>query len=289
MARARLALDGTRVGDCFGECFFGYLDEALLRIAERRAPQGPWMFTDDTAMAISVTAVLQQAGGIDGDLLAAHFAASYRAQPGRGYGRGAHGLLAELGRGGDWRVLAPALFDGGSWGNGGAMRVTPVGGYFAGELEAAAEHGRRSAAVTHAHPEGQAGAAAVAVAAAHIAGEGASAAPDIFRVVLDNLEEGEVRDGVARARDLAEGTSPQQAAAQLGAGENVSAQDTVPFVLWCASRGLADFEAAMWRTVAGLGDRDTTCAMVGGLCALAVGRDGLPAHFLERCEALPAV
>jgi ADP-ribosylglycohydrolase len=39
---------------------------------------------------------------------------------------------------------------------------------------------------------------------------------------------------------------------------------------------VSDFEEAMWTTVAGLGDRDTTCAIVGGIVALRVGEAGLP-------------
>jgi ADP-ribosylglycohydrolase len=49
----------------------------------------------------------------------------------------------------------------------------------------------------------------------------------------------------------------------------VSAPDTVPFALWCAARHLDDYVEAMWQTVSGLGDRDTTCAIVGGIVAAA--------------------
>ncbi len=44
----------------------------------------------------------------------------------------------------------------------------------------------------------------------------------------------------------------------------ISSRDTVPFVIWSAARHLHDFETALWETVVGLGDRDTTAAMVGG-------------------------
>jgi ADP-ribosylglycohydrolase len=76
------------------------------------------------------------------------------------------------------------------------------------------------------------------------------------------------------------------AAAQLGNGSMVSAQDTVPLALWCAARHLDDFEAAMWETVSALGDRDTTCAMVGGIVALRVGHAGIPAAWKAARESL---
>ena len=64
------------------------------------------------------------------------------------------------------------------------------------------------------------------------------------------------------------------------------APDTVPFTLWCAARHLDDFEAAMWTTVSGLGDRDTTCAIVGGIVALYVGAAGIPQEWQQARESL---
>jgi ADP-ribosylglycohydrolase len=45
-----------------------------------------------------------------------------------------------------------------------------------------------------------------------------------------------------------------------------------------------DYEAALWRTVSGLGDRDTTCAIVGGIVALSAG--GVPPAWLAARERL---
>jgi ADP-ribosylglycohydrolase len=67
------------------------------------------------------------------------------------------------------------------------------------------------------------------------------------------------------ARNLADATTGEEAALDLGSGYAVSAQDTVPFVLWCAAQYPDNYEEALWLTVSGLGDRDTTCAMVGGI------------------------
>src|SRR5262249_41136214 len=85
----------------------------------------------------------------------------------RGYGPAMHQLLPQIRSGKGWRQAARNLFGGrGSVGDGGARRVAPLGAYFADELEAVVEHARRSAQITHAHPEGIAGAIAVAVGAA---------------------------------------------------------------------------------------------------------------------------
>jgi ADP-ribosylglycohydrolase len=54
----------------------------------------------------------------------------------------------------------------GSFGNGGAMRIAPLGAFFADDVERVVVEARRAREVTHAHPEAVARAVAVAVAAA---------------------------------------------------------------------------------------------------------------------------
>jgi ADP-ribosylglycohydrolase len=91
----------------------------------------------------------------------------YQAEPLKGYGGTIRGVLQSILAGTDWRT-ASAQADGGegSMGNGGAMRAPVLGAHFADDLSMVIEEAGRSAAVTHAHPDGQAGAIAVAVAAA---------------------------------------------------------------------------------------------------------------------------
>src|SRR5205085_1297031 len=115
---------------------------------------------------------------------------------GRGYGGTAHGILSRIAAGEDWRVVAPGAFAGsGSMGNGGAMRAAPVGAYFFDDAARAAAEARRSAVVTHAHPEGQAGAIAVAVAAAWV-GRGGGEAADLFAELLTHTPDGQTRAGI---------------------------------------------------------------------------------------------
>jgi ADP-ribosylglycohydrolase len=67
----------------------------------------------------------------------------------------------------------------------------------------------------------------------------------------------------------------------------VTAQDTVPFVLWSAACHLNDYEEALWATVSGLGDRDTTCAMVGGVVVMHAGVRNIPRAWLDCQEPIP--
>jgi ADP-ribosylglycohydrolase len=288
-ARARCALDGLSVGDAFGECFFVFPATVAELVAARALPDPPWPFTDDTQMALSLVAGLARDDVIDQDRLVGSFAEHY--DPERGYGPAMEGVLSRIGHGESWRVVAPSLFGGrGSYGNGAAMRVDPLGAYYADDLDTAVAQAIRSAEVTHAHPEGIAGAVAVAAAAAWAWRLPDAARPpgDFLDLVLPLVPAGAVHTGIQHARELPATTPIQRVASVLGNGSDTAAHDTVPFALWCAARHLDDFETALWTTVSGLGDRDTTCAIVGGIVASHTGPTGIPAEWLRRREPLPA-
>jgi ADP-ribosylglycohydrolase len=280
LARARESLEGLSVGDAFGE-LHGYRHIPLIK--------GRWYFTDDTNMALSIYEILRQYSEINQDALAVSFGAQY--DPQRGYGPAMHMLLRQYRAGYRWFDIAKQVFNGaGSFGNGSAMRVAPVGAYFAEDLEQAAKQARLSAEVTHAHSEGAAGAIAVAVAAAvasNLRRQEPPSRPAFIDAVMPYVADSEVKDGLQRARDLAAGTTMRDAVSALGNGSNVTCQDTVPFVLWCAGEALYDYEEALWLTASAGGDRDTTCAMVGGIVACYTGIDNIPQVWRERREALP--
>jgi ADP-ribosylglycohydrolase len=286
LRRALVSLDGLSVGDALASQFFV---PGPWKIDERTLPDPPWQWTDDTQTACSLVSVLAARGEIVQDELAALMA--QRFDPNRGYGVGMHVLFHRVLDGEHWSAAAPALFDGnGSYGNGAAMRVTPVGAYFADDLDAVVAHAARSAEVTHSHDDAIAGAIAVAVAAAIAARSAGRAAPspaEVIDEVIDRIPAGRVLDGLRRARALARQDSVEYAAYQLGNGSQVTASDTVPFVIWSAARRFDDYEDAIWRTIEGGGDVDTTCAMVGGIVAARVGVEAIPAHWLDQREALP--
>ena len=245
-------------------------------VSTRELPRAPWFWTDDTAMGLSVFEALEAHGRIDPDDLARRFADRYRRDPHRGYGGNCHTVLSEILLGEPWPQVEDRAFNGqGSMGNGASMRVAPIGGYSPTIWRPSWPNARASAGPTHGHPDGQAGAIAVAVAAALASqvgrGRATLAREEFLKAVVQHTPEGDTRDGLLKAMALTNIEDPRSAAFALGNGSKVIASDTVPFALWCASRWLEDFEGAMWATVSALGDRDTTCAIVGGIVALRVG------------------
>jgi ADP-ribosylglycohydrolase len=289
LARVRLALDGLSLGDSFGQHFFA---PELWRTEfnSRELPLPPWKYTDDTEMALAIADVLAEFGTIDQNQLAAEFVRRFGINPYRGYGSGAIDVLQAIESGRHWGEAAGGLFNGqGSLGNGAAMRAAPVGAYLAGDFAEVVDQARRASEVTHAHPDGIAGGIAVAVAAAWAAGNpGADAATavELFECVLANTPASATRSGIERAAKLPFDVWEYHAAEQLGCGHNVRSDDTVPFCLWVAARHLDDFTEALWTAARVGGDADTTCAIIGGIVALAVGAEGLPRNWLARREEL---
>jgi ADP-ribosylglycohydrolase len=285
MELAQKSLLGLSVGDAFGETFFGPTPEARERIGSRELRPGPWKWTDDTAQARCVVQGLALRERIDGDTLAQLFLEEYGRDSARGYGAGTHSLMGELRRGVAWRRASQGAFQGsGSYGNGAAMRVAPIGAYFFDQPVRLAQQARLSAIITHWHEEGWAGAEAVALGAAWAA-SGGEGGQSMLEWVRDRTTESKTRQGIARALDIPLQDGPERAASALGSGQEVSAWDTVPFVLWCAAHYHHSYPEALWATVAGLGDRDTTCAMVGGIVALSA-TVGVPQDWLEATESL---
>jgi ADP-ribosylglycohydrolase len=292
MTRAAHSLQGLSCGDAFGERFFLHPELARSLIVQRALPSSPWRYTDDTVMAIAIAEVLEELGEIHPESLAANFARLYMADPHRGYGPAMHGLLPELARRPSlWKEKSQALFNGGgSFGNGAAMRVAPLGAYFADDLDRLVEQAELSAVLTHSHTEGVAGAIAVAVAAGLACRHATSRITprDFLREICDRTPASEVRIRLLRAIALADETTVEGAVGILGNGGKVSAQDTVPFCLWVGASHLDDYEDALWTTVSGLGDRDTTCAIVGGIVALSAGVGSIPTSWIESREPIPA-
>jgi ADP-ribosylglycohydrolase len=238
-------------------------------------------------MACAIHTELLGRGAIDQDRLAASFAAHHDFD--RGYGPTVNRMLRLVREGGSWRALAAEPFDGqGSWGNGAAMRVAPLGAWFADDLSTVVREAALSAEVTHTHPEGVAGAVAVAVATALIC-RGPVTEPvepaGFIAAVRDLTPPGLVRDRIGAALSLVGRTDPRAVGRSLGSGRRVSAPDTVPFTVWIAAHYTDDFAEAFWATASAGGDVDTTCAIVGGILG---ARTDPPEDWTRCVEPLPS-
>lgn len=240
-------------------------------------------------MAIAVYQQLAAHQSIDQAELANQFAILHDRDPYRGYGATARRILREIGDGGNWKEISQSVFEGmGSMGNGASMRVTPIGAYYFDDLALVKKLAIQSAEITHSNSEGIAGAIAVAVATA-IATEitlvPRNISPNTFiEEVCAALPDSDTRSKIKKSISIPSNYNIETVKSILGNGTKILAQDTVPFAIWCAAHHLSNFEEALWKAVSILGDRDTICAIVGGITIMNSAEVNIPRLWMESVE-----
>jgi poly(ADP-ribose) glycohydrolase ARH3 len=283
---ARGALLGAACGGALGAPFEGSRAVSRVLVENWMTSARAMRYTDDTAMTLVVARHLITSGGmIEEDRLARDFAEDWQAEPDRGYGAGPPRIFRAVLSGEDWASVAGTAFGGtGSWGNGGAMRVAPVA-LLPYPVPERARLARRQAAVTHAHPLAQDGAAlqcaAIAQAAA-TAGERLDVA-DFCAALSKNVTTPAFHAALEGIRDVARpGASPPEIAARLGA--DITALRSVPTAIALFLSNPDDLEAAMVSAVLAGGDTDTIASMTGAITGARTRQVGLPSRLISRLE-----
>ncbi|MEV6712600.1 ADP-ribosylglycohydrolase family protein [Lentzea sp. NPDC051208] len=283
-------LAGGALGDALGAPFEGQSAVAAAELTEHEKSGTRLTHTDDTALALVLARHLadrRDERGVDGDMLALELAQAWKAEPWRGYGSGAQHVLGLIEAGVPWSRAARATFGGqGSYGNGAAMRVAPVA-LVATSLHHAAELGRRSAEVTHAHEDGQLGAACLAGAAYLALHSTPGRRLDVARLLQDLGRVVRSRSWHQKFDRIGElirhEVAPGHAARALG--NDVSALGSVPLAL-LAFLGRCDeaAETIRYAVLAG-GDTDTIASMAGALVGARNGAAAFPESWTSRLEA----
>jgi diguanylate cyclase (GGDEF)-like protein len=282
LTKAVLSLMGLSIGDGFGQIL--YAPEATNSIQKRLLPPGPWFWTDDTHMAISVVEELKVRGWIDQDYLARRMSWRFMTDLRRGYGIGTRQTLERISNGEYFRNVAN-LVPGGSFGSAGAARAVPLGGFYEGFPGKAAREARLVSAITHLHPESLAGAEAVAAAAClAVMGNTHSNGSSFLKEVAKFVSESQVKENIIHAVTIPS-DDMEQAVHMFRRDESPTVMSVVPFALWCAAHHMGRFEDALWWAASGLNPRDTVCAIVGGIVALSC--QSIPTEWVKRCEPLP--
>jgi len=290
--RIRLAnksLRGTSIGDAFGESFFGETDKMLSHIHERRIPKTSWEFTDDTVMAISIYDQLRINKEINQNQLAEQFVINHNKDVNRGYGATARRILREIGEGGNWKEISKSVFEGmGSMGNGASMRASPIGAYYFDDLNKVKELAIKSAEITHSNIEGITGAIAVSIATAiatKIKMNSEEISPNEFiNKVVEELPDTDTKSKIKKSTTVSYNYNIETVKTILGNGSKIMVQDTVPFSIWCSANNLNNFEEAIWKAVSILGDRDTICAIVGGITIMSTDETKIPKEWIDSVE-----
>jgi poly(ADP-ribose) glycohydrolase ARH3 len=276
---------GSAVGDAIGELAFWRSGEARLR--SKIAQSDVLVYTDDTAMAIGLAESITQVGRLDEQHLGDTFRANYKREPWRGYAMGPPTVFRMVERRGmSYSEAARSLFGGqGSFGNGAAMRIAPVGLFFHDSPDLY-EQARVSASVTHAHPVGVNGAAVLAWAIAQaVKLDPQEPFPLEFfsQGLVDFARTPEIRDKMGLVRTLlAEDVHPPDAVRRLG--RSVAVHQSMPFAVYAFLRHPKSFEACLFCAILNGGDQDTLGAMACAVSGAYLGIEAIPQGWREKLE-----
>jgi len=274
--RFRGVIVGTAVGDALGRPVEGrrrprldYLDDMAERFSF-------FPYSDDTVLTVALAESLLACDGFDGADMARRFAEAWRAEPHRGYGRNVTAVFEAVLQGLPWEEAASRQFGGGgSYGNGGAMRVAPVALWAFPDLDETVRLATRTARVTHTHPVGVEGAILQAVAVHHALGDNFTAA-----ALFDDLDRiAHTEEFRTRLKRLAVCVDrDDDECARLHLGHGVAAHTSVLTALF-AFLVSADFEQTVLRAIGLGGDTDTIAAMAGAVAGARWGHRSIPAGW----------
>src|SRR5512136_344411 len=152
----RGAIFGCFLGDAFGSGFEGMNPQRAMFHMSVLSKKFTRSYTDDTDMTLALAESIIQCGEIDPEDIAKRF--SLHCDLSRGYAVGAIKVVQALRAGLKWHQVARIVFENGSFGNGAAMRVSPVGLFYHQDLDSLEDAALKQASITHVHPLGQWGA-----------------------------------------------------------------------------------------------------------------------------------
>jgi ADP-ribosylglycohydrolase len=236
---------GAIAGDIIGSVY----EQNGIKTKDFPLFQSDCEFTDDTVLTVAVAGAI-----LSGATYLESIRSTARRYPNAGYGESFHRWMRSY----DSRPYN-------SWGNGSAMRVSPVGFAFMNEDEVL-RHARLSAEITHSHPEGIKGAQATALA--------------VF-LARTKRDKSLVRAKVEKlfGYDLHRGLDDIRPSYSF----DVSCMGTVPEAL-IAFFESSSYEDAVRNAISLGGDSDTLACITGGIAEAFYGE--VPVSITERVRQL---
>jgi len=276
---------GTAIGDALGAKREGgrmCRSEDIVSLAQRLEQL---IYTDDTHMTIGVAESLIECKGFDGEHMAQTFIKNYDAEPWRGYGPGPPRIFRMIKDGEAWCSAANRLYRGGSFGNGSAMRVAPVGLLYYHNLQKLREIAHQSSSITHSHELARAGAALQAYAVALALNTPSDEAIDkeAFLSRLHDFIPNQIyQEKLAQIAELLGEQDKAKVVAALGNG--IEAAKSVPTAIYCFLRQPRSYEDVVVYAISLGGDTDTIAAMAGAISGAYLGIEAIPPEWQAKLE-----
>jgi poly(ADP-ribose) glycohydrolase ARH3 len=285
------AILGCFLGDAFGSGFEGMNPEKARFHMDDLSKKFPRSYTDDTDMTLALVESIIQSGEVNPEDIAKQFRLSCDLT--RGYAIGTIKAVQALRAGLKWYEVARIVFENGSFGNGAAMRVSPVGLFYHHDLEGLRRAAVEQAKITHVHPLGQWGAVMQACSIGLAVCQNPKRPFKKVQMITDLREIlwggpieymkalNKIEEMVGQGKKL----QSQEVVKFLGNG--VEAHFSVPSACYIAIIYSPDFCDAIRAAISLGGDTDTIAGMVGAIVGAHVGEKGLPVEWIEQLEDGP--
>jgi len=241
-------------------------------------------YTDDTHMMIGVAESLIEKKGFDREHMALCFMQNFYQEPWRGYGPGPPRVFRLIKEGESWDKAAKKLYQGGSYGNGGAMRVAPVGLFYYDEPERLYQVACESSRITHAHPLGMEGAALQARAVALAVNGGEKFYPGDFLQKLKDFVRSDVYKEKIDKINLLLSKKEDKARVVKELGNGIEAFNSVPTAIYSFLSNVESLKKAVVYAISLGGDTDTIGAMTGAIAGAYHGVDEIPEEWKDILE-----
>jgi len=183
-----------------------------------------------------------------------------------------------------WDKAAQKLYYGGSYGNGSAMRVAPIGVFYHDDLEMVREVAHKSSQITHAHNLGKEEAALQACAIALVT----SLQPQAFDTgnflakIMDFAQDEVYKQKLNRIEELL--SRPDKTRAVIELGNGIEAFNSVPAAIYSFLVHPDSFARAVLYAISLGGDTDTIGAMTGAISGAYLGIESIPASWRNKLE-----
>jgi len=181
---------------------------------------------------------------------------------------------------------AEQLYDGmGSFGNGAAMRIAPLGALFRNSKKLR-EFSEVSAKVTHSHPMGIDGACLMSYAIGKLVNLNPKEKfplKDFIIGLVKFSKSNDLRKKLLQVMELiAAKKSAKEAAKELKLSQRVD--ETIPFAIFSFLKNKDSYKKSLFCSVLNGGDQDTLGAITGNLSGAYLGFDSIPKDWSSRVE-----
>jgi poly(ADP-ribose) glycohydrolase ARH3 len=217
--------------------------------------------------------------------MAQTFIKNYEAEPWRGYGPGPPKIFRMIKNGEPWDIAASKIYKGGSFGNGSAMRIAPVGLLYSDNPEKLRRITYGSSSITHFHELGKEGAAlqAYAVALALSTPSDEDIEQETFLLRLQKFTQNQLyKEKIANIKELLDEYSRIKVISMLGNG--IEALRSVPTAIYCFLKQPKSYKDSIIYAISLGGDTDTIASMAGAISGAYLGIEAIPRDWRAKLE-----